>query len=601
MSQPANPHQSIYNIAALCAAHGLTEVVLSPGSRCAPLTLAFARHPATNVRVVPDERAAAFIGLGIAQARRVPTVLVCTSGTAGLNYAPAVAEAFYQQVPLLILTADRPPEWIDQLDGQTIRQDGMYGPHVKRSFTFPVDTTHPDAKWYANRLMNEAINLAKAYPPGPVHVNIPLREPLYPTGEVVFEEVRVVHETSPPPRLFPSDIQKLAEAFSDADKILFAFGQHDALFRTRLPHGGVDDYTLHQLTGAVFLGDIISNIASYENEYTAPILNQDVFLSSIPEKEHLRPDLLITCGKSFISKAFKQFIRQYPPKQHWHIQPAGIVADPFISVTQTIQADPAEFFTSLLEAATPYSNLTIERKKLRSSFSQVWNDISKKAAIELIKFLHPSTDLSHYQQWNEFNALGLTVKNIQVKNSTVRVTPKISLHLANSMAVRYANILGAPPGVEVFANRGTSGIDGCTSTAVGYALAEPDKEVVLITGDVAFFYDRNAFWHNYPTPNLRVVLLNNHGGGIFRLIDGPRQQPELDEFFETRQQLTAENLCRDFRLPYFPVDSWEKLDAALPVFFGPEGAGGVLEIQTDSAVNAAFFEEYRAAVKKAFS
>ena len=179
--------------------------------------------------------------------------------------------------------------------------------------------------------------------------------------------------------------------------------------------------------------------------------------------------------------------------------------------------------------------------------------------------------------------------------------PNTALHLANSMAVRYANILGVPAGVEVFANRGTSGIDGCTSTAVGYALARPNEQVVLITGDVAFFYDRNAFWHNYPTPNLRVVLLNNHGGGIFRIIDGPRQQPELDEFFETRQQLTAENLCRDFHLPYFPVDSWEKLEAALPVFFGPEGAGGVLEIQTDSKVNAAFFEEYRAAVKAAFA
>ncbi len=169
------------------------------------------------------------------------------------------------------------------------------------------------------------------------------------------------------------------------------------------------------------------------------------------------------------------------------------------------------------------------------------------------------------------------------------------------MAVRYANILGVPAGVEVFANRGTSGIDGCTSTAVGYALAEPEKQVVLLTGDVAFFYDRNAFWHNYPTPNLRVVLLNNHGGGIFRIIDGPRQQPELGEFFETRQQLTAENLCRDFHLPYFPVDSMAKLEAALPVFFGPEGAGGVLEIQTDSQVNAEFFEQYRAAVKQAFS
>ena len=164
------------------------------------------------------------------------------------------------------------------------------------------------------------------------------------------------------------------------------------------------------------------------------------------------------------------------------------------------------------------------------------------------------------------------------------------------MTVRYANILGVKAGVEVFANRGTSGIDGCTSTAVGAALAQPERPVVLLTGDVAFFYDRNAFWHNYPTPNLRVVLFNNHGGGIFRMIDGPRQQPELEEFFETRQALTAENTARDFNLRYFPVSSFAELEAALPVFFAAETGAALLEVFTDSKTNAAFFEEYRSAV-----
>jgi 2-succinyl-5-enolpyruvyl-6-hydroxy-3-cyclohexene-1-carboxylate synthase len=174
--------QAVYNIAEICARHGITDVVLSPGSRSAPLTLAFARHPAFRgrVKVVPDERAAAFIGLGIAQATRRPVVLVCTSGTAGLNYAPAVAEAFFQQIPLLVLTADRPPEWIDQLDGQTIRQRNLYGAHAKGAFDFPADTSHPDAKWHSERIINEAINLTQAAPAGPVQVNVPLREPFYP-------------------------------------------------------------------------------------------------------------------------------------------------------------------------------------------------------------------------------------------------------------------------------------------------------------------------------------------------------------------------------------------------------------------------------------
>jgi 2-succinyl-5-enolpyruvyl-6-hydroxy-3-cyclohexene-1-carboxylate synthase len=198
------------------------------------------------------------------------------------------------------------------------------------------------------------------------------------------------------------------------------------------------------------------------------------------------------------------------------------------------------------------------------------------------------------QPFNEFSAM----------RQALAVLPDgTALHLANSMAVRYANILGLPESrqIDVFANRGTSGIDGCNSTAVGAALAQPARPVVLLTGDVAFFYDRNAFWHNYPTPDLRVVLFNNHGGGIFRLIDGPRQQPELDEFFETHQALTAENLCRDFKLRYLPVASFDELAAALPVFFAAESGAAVLEIFTHSKTNAAFFEDYRKAVKQAFS
>ena len=398
VSQPENPHQAIYNIAALCAAHGLTEVVLSPGSRCAPLTLAFARHPATNVRVVPDERAAAFIGLGIAQARRVPTVLVCTSGTAGLNYAPAVAEAYYQQVPLLILTADRPPEWIDQLDGQTIRQNGLYGPHVKGAYTFPVETTHPDAKWHANRLMNEAINLAKAYPPGPVHVNIPLREPLYPTGEVVFEEVRVVKDVTMTQLLLPADIESLAQEFSRETKILIAFGQQSNQFRERFH---IDSNSIYDLTKAVFLGEIISNVSSTDD--LEPISTQDIFLNSGINQEQLRPDLLITCGKSFISKAFKKFIRQHPPKHHWHIQMGSLAADPFTSITRIIKAEPASFLNDLLKSATPWEGLNNEVRGARNEYFERWFDADWTATTEVLNsFLYSKTP----HPWSEMASIG---------------------------------------------------------------------------------------------------------------------------------------------------------------------------------------------------
>ena len=218
-----------------------------------------------------------------------------------------------------------------------------------------------------------------------------------------------------------------------------------------------------------------------------------------------------------------------------------------------------------------------------------WKQASSRASEFLTNFF-----VAEGSRFNEF---------VVFRRVTVELQRNTALHLANSMAVRYANILGIPQGrqIEVFANRGTSGIDGCTSTAVGAALAQPGRPVVLLTGDVAFFYDRNAFWHNYPTPNLRVVLFNNHGGGIFRMIDGPRQQPELEEFFETRQALTAENTAKDFNLRYFPVSSFAELDSALPVFFAAETGAAILEVFTDSKTNAAFFEEYRSAVKAAFA
>jgi 2-succinyl-5-enolpyruvyl-6-hydroxy-3-cyclohexene-1-carboxylate synthase len=567
--------QAVYNIAEICARHGITDVVLSPGSRSAPLTLAFARHPALTVRVVPDERAAAFIGLGIAQAQRRAVALVCTSGTAGLNYAPAVAEAFFQQIPLVILTADRPPEWIDQLDGQTIRQHNLYGAHAKGAFEFPVDISHPDAKWYSARIVNEAINLAQAAPAGPVQVNVPLREPFYPKeGEAIGyeQDVPVIHEHASNPTLSPAEILELHQQLRAAGRVVVVAGQ-----QSENPALLAALYEFTKARQVPVVGDIIANVGE-----VSAVQRQDIFLAGLSrdDKDALKPDLLITFGQSLISKSLKLFLREAAPVQHWHLQATGAVADTFRSLTRVVRVAPAVFFQQLAEDTAPGP---------MPEATTAWQQADTAATGFLNHFFTDET-----QPFNEFSSF---------RHTLAALPEATALHLANSMAVRYANILGLPQGkqIEVFANRGTSGIDGCTSTAVGAALAQPDRPVVLLTGDVAFFYDRNAFWHNYPTPNLRVVLFNNHGGGIFRIIDGPRQQPELDEFFETRQALTAENTARDFNLRYFPVSSFEELDAALPVFFASETGAAILEIFTDSKTNAAFFEEYRAAVKAAFA
>jgi 2-succinyl-5-enolpyruvyl-6-hydroxy-3-cyclohexene-1-carboxylate synthase len=599
--------QAVFNIAEICAQHGITDVILSPGSRSAPLTLAFARHPAYRgqLRVVPDERAAAFIALGLAQATRRPVVLVCTSGTAGLNYAPAVAEAFFQQLPLLVLTADRPPEWLDQLDGQTIRQRNLYGVHAKGTFDFPADTTHPDAKWHAERLVSEAINLAEAFPAGPVHVNIPLREPFYPpAGEAVSYEpgVKIIHEDHSNTILPPAEILDLRRQLREAGRVLVVAGQ-----QPENPTLTAALYEFAEARQVPVVADTIANLGDVR-----AVRHQDIFLAGLSkeQKAELRPDLLITFGQSLISKALKLYLRDAAPAQHWHLQPAGEVADTFRRLTRIIRVQPAVFFQHLAVSeskdyhravgASPIAFISLrEAQKVTQdpapheaaapAASLTWAQAEAASVGFLQQFFAADN-----QPFNEFLAM---------RRALASLPEGTALHLANSMAVRYANILGLPAGrqIDVFANRGTSGIDGCTSTAVGTALAQPSRPVVLLTGDVAFFYDRNAFWHNYPTPNLRVVLFNNHGGGIFRLIDGPRQQPELAEFFETHQALSAENLCRDFDLRHLPVSSLAELEAALPVFFAAESGAAVLEIFTDSETNAAFFEEYRQAVKTAFS
>uniref|UniRef100_UPI00359303BA 2-succinyl-5-enolpyruvyl-6-hydroxy-3- cyclohexene-1-carboxylic-acid synthase n=1 Tax=Aquiflexum sp. TaxID=1872584 RepID=UPI00359303BA len=252
--------QSINDLVSLCHKMGISNAILSPGSRCAPITLAFTRHKGFHCRTISDERSAAFIALGMAQQLSHPVVILCTSGSAAYNYAPAIAEAFFQQVPLLVITADRPPEWIDQWDGQTIRQTNIYGQHVKGSFQFPDEYGHPDKVWHANRLANEAINLAMQFPQGPVHINIPLREPFYPETNEKFsftEDVRSIEAIDIEKSLSNEAKNLLSVSLEKFEKILIVPGQQrpDQDIQKIL-----DDITISGK--AVVVSDTISNMQS---------------------------------------------------------------------------------------------------------------------------------------------------------------------------------------------------------------------------------------------------------------------------------------------------------------------------------------------------
>lgn len=571
---------SIVHTVQVCAQLGVRHAILSPGSRCAPLSIAFARHPDVQVRTLSDERSAAFVGLGIARQRREPVVLVCTSGSAAYNYAPAIVEAYFQQVPLIVMTADRPPEWIDQLDGQTIRQREIYGRHIKSSYEMPVvhgQQTKEDM-WYAGRQVAEAVNLSMAYPSGPVHINVPIREPFYPEADeqLDFEqEVKVIRQQANPHHLAKENAAPWLREWKSAGKKLIVCGQH------------VYDQELAVLVSKIsqeqqipVVADVISNM----HPVAGAIKHADVLLAQKDEEilKKLQPDLLITFGLSVMSKNLKLFLRKYRPQEHWHIQPAGPAADTFQVLTQVIHSSPTSFFQQMSVEETPSAK--------QQTFYQSWQQqesYNDSFVNELFDANHEGID-----QPSEFQA---------VLEVLTHLPDGSNLHVANSMAVRYVNLIGLKSqqqGVEVFANRGTSGIDGSNSTAVGSALAS-DKLTVLLTGDLAFFYDRNAFWHNYILPNLRIILLNNQGGGIFRMIDGPARQPELDEYFVTRQVLQAENTARDFGLAYQQISlqsqrEVSQLREVLPEFMSRKGKHvWLLEIMTDADVNTRIFREYK--------
>jgi 2-succinyl-5-enolpyruvyl-6-hydroxy-3-cyclohexene-1-carboxylate synthase len=571
--------QPLVNLVDLCARKGIRHVVISPGSRSAALTLAFARHPNLETKVIPDERAAGFIALGLAQATGRPVALVCTSGTAAYNFAPAVAEAFFQEIPLVVLTADRPPEWIQQRDGQMIFQNGIFGRHVKESVTLPADFTHSDTVWFVERLLNQNLDLCVSAPKGPIHVNVPIREPFYPEPDETLQfnhPVRIIERVESHRSLSASVWAELVGEWEDAERVLIAVGQG-------YPVPGLIDAlrTLSDEFGVVILGDVIANLPG-----TEPFLGQQdaVMMQGGASLESLRPDLLITCGQSFVSKNLKLFLRRYPPRAHWHVAISDVLVDPFQTLTKQVPVEADYFFKTLVdELEGPYIRSALDEEEHPAAYRTAWFEQERRSKRTLQQLL------TKQLEFNEFSAVAQVLE---------RVPDRGQLHLANSMAVRYANFVGRQPHqqIRVFANRGTSGIDGCLSTAVGAAMAT-DEPVVALIGDIAFFYDRNALWHPHVPPNLRIVLLNNHGGNIFRMIDGPARQPELVQYFETPHELNARRTAEEFGLRYQRTTDATSLQAALDTFFEPTGDPALLEIETDRAINAQVFTAFKAVMR----
>ncbi|WP_370087049.1 2-succinyl-5-enolpyruvyl-6-hydroxy-3-cyclohexene-1-carboxylic-acid synthase [Ekhidna sp.] len=532
-------HPPVFNSSQVCAQLGVKHAVMSPGSRNAPLTISFARQEKIKKWIIPDERSAGFIALGIAQQTKTPVVLCCTSGSALLNYAPAIAEAYYREIPLIVLSADRPPELIDQRDGQTIRQYEALKNHVKGSWKLPTILSDIDEEKYTLELI-DAIQVSQNLPQGPVHINIPFKEPFYPTPDqdLKFEDIALPEsEVS----IIKSEIDL---NISDFRKILILVGQHSKDIDLSLKLQGVSEK--------------IPIIKSPLNNLNVGLDHVDAFIEAQSE---LKPDLLITSGLSVLSKKLKTFLRQHKPSRHIHFDPGGVKVDTYGTNPQYIKRDLSDFLSQL------------KANEVDTKYLKDWQKFEKTTKTAIMDFI-PQTSYSE----------------TKVAHTILASIPEQSfLHLSNSMPVRYADLFGVKKNIEVYSNRGTSGIDGCTSTMIGSALVN-DNLHVLLTGDLAFLYDRNAFFHNHLPANIRIIVLNNQGGGIFRLIEGPVRLPELEDYFETRHNRTAEYICAENDLEYLPIKDEQSLDSVLQSFYQPSVKGKVLEVFTDPKTNQ---EQYK--------
>jgi len=506
--------ESVARLVAIAAAHGLKDVVFSPGSRNAPLVIAFNEDERFNCTCIHDERAAGFFALGISQHTRKSTIIACTSGSAAFNYAPAVAEAYYQHVPLLVLTADRPIEWIDQGNGQTIRQRNIYGSHVKGSYELLQEANHEDELWHNDRTVNEAIITSQKGNKGPVHINVPLREPLYDTVDKSNGAAKIISRVQTSAELHADAWRALIKTWNNSDRKLILVGQStpDSLLTGALTALAVDK-------SVVVMTETTSNV-----HVSSQIASIDRTIEGISDSfGAYQPDILLTLGGEIVSKKIKTLLRKNKPNHHWHINTEGQVMDTYQSLTKVIPTNPIAFLEKLVELADP---------KWNGTYDEAWSTLSRRRSA-----LH--MDFYDNCEWSDFKVMGKVLSHLPTHSN---------LHLANSTPIRYQQLFNQRFDLNNYCNRGTSGIDGSTSTAAGMAHAS-DNLTTIITGDTSFFYDSNALWIKELPAHLRIILINNGGGNIFKIIPGPDSTNQLEEYFEAAHHLSLIHISEPTR-PY---------------------------------------------------
>lgn len=535
---------------ASCVAQNIEHVIISPGSRNAPLTIGFSNHAAIKTYSIVDERSAAFFALGMAQQLQKPVAIVCTSGSALLNYYPAIAEAYYSNIPLVVISADRPSHLIDIGDGQTIRQEHVFENHILHSVNLVEELNIENS---IVEMLKETLSIA-SFEKGPVHINVPFDEPLYETVPEILKLDNSLEEFEEIP-LEVDELQKYADIWNNSTKKMVLVGEHypNELLQIQLAHLTKDPSVLV----------LIENTANVSHLKFINSIDKLIFPLEDNELEQFRPEILLTLGGMIVSKKIKQHLRKLQPTLHWHVDEKRAF-DTFHCLKYHFQISAQLFFSQFFFLTKP----------IESNYQKFW--LTKKG-----------NRLKKHQNFIK----NCNYSDLKVFDNVLKSIPKDSqLQLSNSAVIRYSQLFDIDASIAIFCNRGTSGIDGSTSTAIG-AASVSEKNTIFITGDISFFYDSNALWNNYIPKSFRIIVVNNSGGGIFRFIPGPQQSNALD-YFETPHNLTAEHLCKMYSFDYSVANNMNDLDEKLSNFYTMSSQPKLLEIMTPREENDNILKAY---------
>lgn len=522
--------QHVNQLTSLLLEYNIRHVVVCPGSRNGILVHNFHVDPAFQCYPVTDERSAAFFAIGLSQAIERPVAVCVTSGSALLNTLPAVAEAYYQHIPLIILSADRPMCWIDQQDGQTLHQPHALHPYTRKAIQLTEPTQEED-HWWNNRLINEALLTLTDRDKGPVHINIPISEPLFTFHTNCLPKERVIKKYTALYTPLPDEITQIIR---QAQFPVLVLGQM-LPFDTRALQL-LDD--THQL---FVIPELISN-----TPFSDRIAQIEQLLKNDPDT--FTPDVVVYAGGNLVHKQLKNNLRKQNVKHLIRISEESGICDTFCQTTAIIEITLVDFLTQLVP--------------------QLCNENGKETLLrfkqQLQKAVKPLDIPIEFCDAGVMQQIGLSI------------TPKHVLHLANSSVVRNAVHLRQPIPCPVYCNRGVNGIEGSLSTAVGYAVGNASCMVLCLIGDLSFFYDQNALWNSNLRNNLRILLFNNGGGRIFHHLPGLHESPARDNYIAAAHQTTAKGIAEAHHLTYLTADNYTTLHEALSVWFSPTAEHPIL-------------------------